>query len=162
LMAMTNAERHARWRARHKQELAELRAKSARPGYSPAVLSIVSSSAPLPANVRKASSNQYDRRDGKQEAPIRRAIPNAEIAKKAFGNRMREARLAAGLSQAQVAMALFGSGQVYIKRYINWEIGRSPMALEVIPVFARLLGTDCNFLLTGAIARIKKQKQNLN
>lgn len=142
-MAMTNAERHTRWRARRKQELAELRAKSARRG------SVVSLPAPLLANLRKASSNQYDRRDGEQEAPVRQSIPNAEVAKKAFGNRMRQARIAAGLSQAQVAAALFGPGQVYVKRYRNWEIGRSPMALEVIPVFARLLRIDCNFLLTG-------------
>lgn len=165
-MAMTNAERHARWRARHKQEVAELRAKpirsaddmareaaelaerELRKAYRRAYPPEASGPRPLPANVRKASSNQYDRRESSRPSSPRVILVNAELAKKAFSDRMCQARIAAGLSQAQVAEALFGPGKVYVKRYINWEIGRSPMALEVIPIFARLVGVDCNFLFS--------------
>lgn len=159
-MALTNAEKQAAWRVRQKEEMVKLRAKPISSPDDPLELAERELRAyrrdypreapappPLPTNVRKASSNQYDRQDRKPPPP-RVIVVNAELAKKAFGDRMCQARIAAGLSQAQVAEALFGPGKVYVKRYINWEIGRSPMALEVIPVFARLVGTDCNFLFS--------------
>jgi ribosome-binding protein aMBF1 (putative translation factor) len=144
---MTNAERQAAWRTRREQEAKEARAKDPPP---PAVAP--EPPPPLKPGTTKARTNQYVERDASgrlsRKLPTRRWVPDAERAKNAFGARMKEARLAAGLSQAEVAYALFGSGQKYVKRYINWEIGRSPMAIEVIEVFADVVGTDCNFLFS--------------
>jgi hypothetical protein len=116
---------------------------------------------PLPLGVTKARKNQNLGRDAKghliePEPQARRVIPDLEAAKKAFAMRMKEARIAAGLSQAQVVAALFGLDtpeKMYWKRYQNWEIGRSFMTQNVIPVFADLVGTDCNFLFSGVKAR---------
>ena len=53
-------------------------------------------------------------------------------------------RKAAGLSQAQVAEALGMTQQTYS----HFE-GRSAMPPHLLVDFARLVGTDCNYLLTG-------------
>ena len=148
-MALTNAERHARWRARHRQEVADLKAAKVAPEkHEPRVLP-----AQLPPGVTKARKNQDVGRDAQghrleRQPPARRRVPDLETAKKAFSDRMRDARIAAGLSQAEVATALFGTDfdGTYRKRYINWEIGRSFMTQNVIPVFAELVGVDCNYL----------------
>lgn len=147
-MALTNAEKQVRKRERQKRELAaqkqELdKLRLAAPPKPPL----------LPPGVTKARKNQDVGRDAQghrleRQPPARRQIPDLEAAKKAFSDRMREARIAAGLSQAEVATALFGTDfdGTYRKRYINWEIGRSFMTQNVIPIFAELVGVDCNFL----------------
>jgi len=151
-MAKTNAELQAAWRARRKEEMVKLRAQLdevAWPKAAPAeenkprVLP-----AQLPPGVTKARKNQYVEGATARPKLARQVVPDLEEAKKAFAARMRDARIAAGLTQADVAFALFGQDLdgTYRKRYINWEIGRSFMTQNVIPVFARLTGTDCNFL----------------
>jgi hypothetical protein len=117
--------------------------------------------AQLPPGVSKVRKNQNLGRDAKghriePEPQARLVIPDLEDAKKAFSTRMKEARIAAGLSQAQVVEALYGLDtpeKMYWKRYQNWEVGRSFMTQNVIPVFASLVGTDCNFLFSGVKAR---------
>ena len=144
-MAKTAAERQAAARARRKEEMAKLQAQvvASAEKNKPRVLP-----AQLPPGVTKARKNQYVDGGAARSKLARQVVPDLEVAKKAFAARMREARIAAGLSQADVATALFGQDLdgTYTKRYTNWEIGRSFMTQNVIPVFARLTGTDCNFL----------------
>ena len=75
-------------------------------------------------------------------------IPDALETRRVFNaavrRRTRELRKAAGLSQAQVAEALGMTQQTYS----HFE-SRSVMPLHLMPAFARLVGTDCNSLLTG-------------
>jgi hypothetical protein len=111
----------------------------------------------LAPSANKARKNQYDVGRGadgqliKPEPQARRDIPDLEAAKKAFGHRMVEARKAAGLSQAQVASALYGPDTpegTYVNRYRQWEVGISFMTQNVIPVFADIVGTSLDFLFS--------------
>lgn len=164
-MALTNAERHARWRARHRQEVADLKAAKAAPEkLEPRALP-----AQLPPGVTKARNNQEVGRDAQghrleRQPPARRQVPDLEAAKKAFSDRMRIARIAARLSQAEVAVALFGTDfdGTYRKRYINWEIGRSFMTQNVIPVFAELVGVDCNYLFGCEVNAVTELRDRID
>lgn len=147
-MALTNAEKQARKRERQKRELAAQKQELAE------LRSVATPKPPrLAPGVRKARKNQDVGRDTQghrteRKPPARQQVPDLEAAKKAFSDRMRDARIAAGLSQSEVATALFGTDfdGTYRKRYINWEIGRSFMTQNVIPAFAELVGVDCNYL----------------
>ena len=163
-MAKTNAERQAEMKARRIAELAEACAKIAlleeRNAELQAQLDAAAEAkkealpARLPPGVTRARKNQYVEGGAVRPKLVRQDVPDLEVAKKAFSDRMRDARIAAGLTQADVAFALFGQDLdgTYRKRYINWEIGRSFMTQNVIPVFARLTGTDCNFLFGWPVA----------
>ena len=59
-----------------------------------------------------------------------------------FFERMKEARLLAGLSQAEVANALDVSQQTVAK----YETGRTSPSPEVIPILAKVLGVPINWL----------------
>lgn len=144
-MAMTNAERQARLQARRKQALVE---QSVTAAPKPP---------PLPPSVSKARKNQFAvGRDEtgqlvQRKPPARQVVVDLEPATKIFSARMRDARIAAGLSQAEVVFALFGHDtptKTHWKRYQNWEIGRSFMTQNYIVPFAKLVGVDCNFLLS--------------
>lgn len=144
-MAMTHAERNAAYRARLKereadQKLAELATAPMPPRRDPG-----------PAKVRKNQYVGYDEKGHRIEhqPPAQLTIPDAQTALTAFAERMKEARLAAGLTQPDVAYALYGPDtptKTYWKRYQNWEVGRSPMAIEVVAAFARLCRTTTDFL----------------
>jgi hypothetical protein len=146
MAAMSNAERHARWRARHKQEIGELKTKATQAEERARKPNIVTPPALLPGITKVRSNQRGEHRQSSTVGP--EVIPDLEVAKKAFSDRMRQARIAAGLSQAEIAVRLFGPDidGMYRKRYINWEIGRSFMAQNVIPAFAAVVGVDCNFL----------------
>lgn len=144
-MAMTHAERNAAYRARLKEREADQEKKLAELATAPEP---PPRRDPGPAKLRK---NQYVGRDEKghrieHQPPARLTLPHKETVLAAFAERLKEARLAAGLTQPDVAHALYGPGITYVRRYRNWEEGKAPMAIEVIAGFARLCRTTTDFL----------------
>jgi hypothetical protein len=130
---MTGAERLARYRA------AKRAAASAQPEAPPTT--------PTRGHMRNGGALWLDHPDDRisqvRAAMARAPSPEEEFVR-AFCERARKLRLAAKLSQSDVDRAL---GQ-RVGNYAKWEKYHL-MPVHLMPAFARLVGTDCNFLLTG-------------
>lgn len=115
---------------------------------------------PLPPGVTKARKNQDLGRDAhghriERQLPTQlRNLPDAESFNKAFKMRMKEARIAAGLSSQDVANHFFGPDtptHTYRKRYENWEQTNAARRNVMMPreyeqAFAELTKVDLEFL----------------
>ena len=114
----------------------------------------------LPPGVTKARKNQDMGRDAQghrieHQPPTQlKNLPDAESFNKAFKTRLKEARIAAGLSSQDVANHFFGPDtptHTYRKRYENWEQtnpdrGNVMMPREYEQAFAKLTKVDLEFL----------------
>jgi hypothetical protein len=130
---MTSAERKARQRAAQ-------RAVPPAPKQPPAP-----ARPPRPYDRRQGGATWLlPSKDRDHQVQAADAVPDAEAFNRELCQRTQRLRKSAGLSQGDVAKILGPTR----KTYATWE-QRLPMPAYLMPAFARLVGTDCNFLLTG-------------